>query len=77
MVYCPCSISPGGRTRLRGIGGRRDSGAFPQRRTFHANSGTPLLPLTSAGMMEWVDMLDLGTVTSVKNYCSISGARDP
>ena len=26
--------------------------------------------------MELVDMRDLGAVTSVKNYCSISGARD-
>ena len=32
--------------------------------------------LTYAGMMKLVNMLDLGAVTSVKNYCSISGARD-
>ena len=30
----------------------------------------------SAGMMELVDMRDLGAVTSVKNYRSISGACD-
>ena len=30
----------------------------------------------SAGMVELADTMDLGAVTSVKNYCSISGARD-
>ena len=30
----------------------------------------------SAGMVELADTMDLGAVTSVKNYRSFSGARD-
>ena len=36
----------------------------------------PHVQMKYAPVMELVDMRDLGAVTSVKNYCSISGARD-
>ena len=32
--------------------------------------------IISAGMVELADTMDLGAVTSVKNYRSIFGARD-